>query len=264
MPSPFPGMDPWLERPVVFPSLHGRLIHSIGAVLNAALPPGYVATTDTRVYVDPELNRVPDVSVYGGPVADPAGAAGAVATLTKAGLYDVAAAPTSDPVEEVFLEILSGDDDRLVTAVEVISPTNKWPGPGRTSYRQKQDEYRAAGVNLVEIDLLRGGPHTTAAAAAELQAAAGPFDYHVCVTVGAVPGRSFVAPIRLTDPLPAIPIPLDPGVPPVLVGLQPVFDRSYDEGGFAKLAKYGRRAPDPPLTPDQRAWAEGVLRAKGV
>ena len=264
MPSPFPGMDPWLERPAVFPTVHGHLVYNLHAALNAILPAGYAATTDSRVYVDPELRRIPDVGLHGPthpPADDPNGFA---AALAGAGLLAVEAEPVSDPIEERYLKIFSVDDDRLVTAVEVVSPTNKKPGEdGRVSYRQKQGEYRASGVNLVEIDLLRGGPHTTAVSEDQLRAA-GPFDYHVCVTAACHARTCFVAPIRLTDRLPLLPIPLDPGVPPVTVDLQAVFDRCYDEGRYGFLAKYDRRQPDPPLTAEQQAWAEGILREKGL
>lgn len=265
MPSPFPGMDPWLERPTVFPGLHNGLVIYFQAALNAILPPGYVATSDNRVYVDPELQRVPDVGVLG-PDPQPAGSAAlAVAALTQAGLLAVATERIADPVEEPYLEIRSVDDDRLVTAIEVVSPANKKPGEaGRTSYQQKQGEYRASGVNLVEIDLLRGGPHTTAVPEDRLHAVVGECDYHVCVMVAGVPNRYFVAPIKLIDRLPTIPVPLDPGVTPVSVDLQAVFDRCYDEGGFSRLAKYGRQRPYPSLNTEQQAWAEGILRARGL
>ena len=55
-----------------------------------------------------------------------------------------------------------------------------------------------------------------------------------------------------------------PSVPIVKLDLQAVFDRCYDEGPFADLARYDRRQPDPPLTPEQRAWAESILREKGL
>jgi len=264
MPSPFPGMDPWLERPMTFPNLHNNLITYLQVALKALLPKGYVAAGANRVWVDPVARREPDVGAFG-PPDPPAGGGVAVATLTRAGLLAIAADPVSDPVEEPYLEILSGEDDRLVTAVEILSLSNKKPGDnGRTSYRQKQGEYRAGGVNLVEIDLLRGGAHATAVPEARLRAAAGAFDYHVCVTAVEVPGLFHVAPVRLADRLPTVPIPLDPGVRPVLLDLQAAFDRCYDEGPFADLARYARRRPDPPLTAEQQAWAEGVLRAKGV
>jgi hypothetical protein len=261
MPSPFPGMDPWLERPPVFPSLHHTFITYLQAALNRSLPAGYVATSANRVIIDPELKREPDVSVLG-----PDDIAPSATTLEDwGGMLAVAAEPVPDPITEPYLEIVAGDDDRLVTAIEVVSLSNKKPGDsGRVSYQQKQGEYRAGGVNLVEIDLLRGGPHSTSVSEGRLRAAAGAFDYHVCVTAIGDPDMHHVAAFRLADRLPTIPVPLDYGVPPVPVDLQAVFDRCYDEGGFAKLAKYDRRQPDPPLTPEQQAWVEGILREKGL
>ena len=261
MPSPFPGMDPWLERPMTFPTLHNTLIIAMQRALKPLLPLGYLAVSANRVWVDPQARREPDVGVFGPP--DPPRGGGAVATLTRAGLLALPAERISDPFEEPYLEIVSGEEDRLVTAIEVVSMSNKKAGDnGRTSYRQKQGEYRASGVNLVEIDLLRGGAHATAVPEARLRAA-GAFDYHVCVTAAEVAGQVFVAPIRLADRLPTIPIPLDPGVEPVMLDIQAVFDRCFDEGPFAALARYDRRRPDPPLSPEQQAWADGVLRAKG-
>ncbi|OWK36567.1 DUF4058 family protein [Fimbriiglobus ruber] len=265
MPSPFPGMDPWLERPMVFPSLHNSLLIYLQAALTAALPRGYFAASANRVWVDVAARREPDVSVFGPDDVNARGAGSVATALTRAGLLEAAADELSDPIEEPYLEIRSDEGDRLVTAVEVLSQSNKRAGDnGRTSYQQKQGEYRASGVNLVEIDLLRTGPHTTAVPEAQLRAVAGRFDYHVCVMVAGSPNRYFVSPIRLESCLPTIPIPLDPDVPPVSVDVQAVFSRAYDEGGFAHLARYDRRTPEPPLSDEQRAWAEGVLRAKGL
>lgn len=262
MPSPFPGMDPWLERPMVFPTLHNNLITYLQAALKRLLPRGYIAAGANRVYVDPQLKREPDFGVFG--PAEPHPDSGSAAAF-GAGLLVIESDAVSDPIEEPYLEILSAEDDRLVTAIEVVSLANKRPGGGgRLSYQQKQGEYRAAGVNLVEIDLLRRGPHTTAVSEYRLRASAPDFDYHVCVSNVAFPRRCFVAAIKLTDRLPEIPIPLDGGVPAVPLDFQAVFDRCYDDGPLPDLARYDRKQPDPPLTPEQQAWAEGVLRAKGL
>jgi hypothetical protein len=244
--------------------LHNNLITYLQAALKKLLPKGYIAAGANRVYVDPELKREPDVGVFG-PETWPTGAGGTATAFANAGLLTIAANPISDPIEEPYLEILSAEDDRLVTAIEVLSLASKKAGDtGRTSYQQKQGEYRAAGVNLVEIDLLRRGPHTTAVPEDRLRESVPEFDYHVCVTSIELPLRHFVAPIKLTDRLPTIPIPLDEGVPPVMLDLQAVFDRCYDDGPLADLARYDRKQPDPPLTPEQQAWAEGILRAKGL
>ncbi len=261
MPSPFPGMDPWLEGEEVFPNLHERLAVYLQDALNAALPPGYVATTKNRVWVDAEVRREPDVGVYGRDRLPPAGGL-AVATLTRAGLLAAPAAPLADPVTEPFLEIRSHGGRRLVTAVEVLSRSNKKPGDGgRTAYLQKQYEYRAGGVNVVEIDLLRGGLPTTAFPAGRRPA--GACDYHVSVLVPGTEPYCFLAPVRLADRLPVVPVPLDPDVPPVDVNLQAVFDRCYDGGRYPELVRYDRD-PDPPLAPEQKAWADAVLKEKGL
>lgn len=52
MPSPFPGMDPWLEHPDVFPDVHDRLVTYISDALNERLPSPYFANTATRVWVE--------------------------------------------------------------------------------------------------------------------------------------------------------------------------------------------------------------------
>jgi hypothetical protein len=261
MPSPFPGMDPWLEDEEVFPDLHERFAVYLSEVLNGAMPAGYVARTRNKVWVDDELRREPDVSTFGPDRPQPE-SSGSVATLP--GLVAVGRDRTSDPVEEPFLEIVSPKGKRLVTAVEIISLTNKKAGEkGRKSYRAKQDEYLAGGVNLVEIDLLRTGPHVTAVSLPRLRRVAGPFDYHVSVAVPSSREGFYAAAIKLSDRLPAFAFPLDPDVPPVTVDLQPLLDRSYVAGRYADEVRYDL-PPDPPLSPEHQAWAEGILREKGL
>jgi hypothetical protein len=259
MPSPFPGMDPWLEAEGIFPDLHDTLLLLMKEALNAALPPGYRATTRNRVWVDEGQRRDPDVSLFG---PDDHGAGNGTALATLSGLAVVN--DFTDPWEEMYLEIVSQEGDRLVTAIEVLSRSNKRPGSrGREAYAEKQEEYRRGGVNVVEIDLLRSGVHATMIDAQQLDALTPGYSYHVCVTICRPPRRRFAAAWRMADRLPAFDIPLDPGVRPVHVDLQPMLDRTYDISRYAMAAKY-RRPPDPPLTPEQQAWAEGILREKGL
>lgn len=261
MPSPFPGMDPWLEGGEVFPDLHHTLITYIRDAVNAALPPGYVATTANRVWVDPELQREPDVALFGRE-RQPNGNGGHGVAL--AGLTVIAQELTSDTLEEPYLEILSAKGKRLVTAFEVVSLTNKRAGEkGRKAYQDKQQEYWLSNVNLVEIDLLRRGPHVTATPLPLLREKLGAFDYHVSVVLPCGRPSHHAAGIKLGDRLPAIGIPLDSGADPITIDLQPMIDLAYDRGRYTELFSY-REPCDPPLTPEQQAWAEGVLRAKGL
>ena len=265
MPSPFPGMDPWLERPGVFPDIHDAMIFLLREALNAVLPKGFRARGANRIWLDEDHHRQPDVSIVRPPDWEgTTNGAVAVEAFTRVGMLDVQATILAEPVVEQYLEIRSTAGNLLVTAVEVLSITNKTPGEtGRGAYRQKQSEIRTGRVNLVEIDLLRGGRHTTAIPLGELRQRADAFDYHVCVTAAGVPGHFFVAPFRLADRLPTIAIPLDGDADPVSIDLQPLLDRAFDTGSYAGSG-YLNELPEPPLQPDQRAWAEGILREKGL
>src|SRR5205823_6096354 len=115
-----------------------------------------------------------------------------------------------------------------------------------------------------EIDLLRGGEHTTAVPRADATAAAGPFDYHVCVRNMDTLQQRYVYPIRLEQRLPEILLPLLPGEAGVSIDLQAVFDRCYDTGGYDRLSPYAGRSLDPPLPPDRAEWAAQLLRERGL
>jgi hypothetical protein len=112
---------------------------------------------------------------------------------------------------------------------------------------------------LVEIDLLRGGMHTTAVALDWLVAKAGPFDYHVSVHRFDQPLDYFVYPSRLSEPLPEIFIPLLPGDGSVALDLQALFEQCYDRGPYQRKVRYLRESVVPPLSAEQWSWASQVL-----
>ena len=57
---------------------------------------------------------------------------------------------------EIFLEILKLPDQRVVTIVELLSPSNK-AGAGRRDYLAKRHGLTVPNVHLVELDFLIGG-----------------------------------------------------------------------------------------------------------
>jgi hypothetical protein len=268
MPSPFPGMDPWLEAPALFPDLHNTFITFLRGELNRRLPPPFRAAIVTRVYMEvSERMTEPDVDVLTPADAPPSPAPGegyevqAVATLIEV----PATSWPSEEVTEAFIEIRTTDGDRrLVTGIELLSPNNKTPGTnGRAMYQAKQRELALAGVNLVEIDLLRRGAHATAVSAADLRRRHGRYDDHVCITRADRERTAFVAAILLPQSLPVIQIPLTPDHPGVPADFQAILNRSYEDACYDREVNYAGPC-DPPLTPEQQAWAEGVLRAKGI
>jgi hypothetical protein len=263
-------MDPFLEDPAVFPDLHDSLIFCLRESLNSQLPEPYYAGIGSRVWVQTAQRRiVPDVSLLRGQQTAnggiPAGGGGiAVAEAVRA--EPVVVHVPREEIRETFLEIYAQPGgERLVATVEVLSPANKSSGiHGRDLYLQKQEEVLNNEVHLVEIDLLRGGIHTTAVPLEQAVAKAGSFEYHVCIHRFDRPDDYFVYPIRLGDRLPAIAIPLLPADPAVQMNLQAVLDRCYDTGQYRRRVRYDERAVVPPLPAEQSKWVQALLREKGI
>ena len=261
MPSPFPGMDPWLEDRDIFPGLHSALTMYIFEALNAALPPGYFAAVASIVWVDDQQRTEPDISLLTrrGPPSS-----GGTATLdAPSRLQPLGVRPFLGPIEQKYLEIHAPGGERIVTAVEILSRSNKAAGSaGRKAYLDKQQEFCLGGVNMVEIDLLRAGTHTTAVPRSRLaRLHDGRIHYHVCVTEAGEVDRLFGAVFPLECPLPEIEIPLEPGVPRLPIALQPMLDRAYDSGRYSMRTDYTQPCT-PPLSPEEQAWAEGILHAR--
>jgi hypothetical protein len=260
-------MDPWLEDPAIFPDFHTRLLNHISELLNAVLPPPYYAGVSTRVWMEESERQVePDVDILrptnGATPARPGNSAQAGAATA---LLEIVAKLPNDPNTEEFVEIFAAPGgEKLIASIEVLSPSNKTPGSGgRDLYRAKQQELFLTDVHQIEIDLLRRGTHTTLVPLAALRQQAGEYDYHACVHRADRPNSFFIAPIKLSDRLPTLPIPLGPEVPPATIDLQTAVDRSYDAGMYPRRVRYTRPC-DPPLTDEQRQWAESILRQKGL
>ena len=215
-------------------------------------------------YVDPDvdvLRRVPS----GPREAVESGEEGGVATLVVEAEDEpiVVTVPQSPEEErtEPYLEIYARreGEDRLVTSIEILSLTDKTLGSeGRQKYLEKQQEILSGQVHLVEIDLLRGGAHSSAVPLWLAREKAGPFDYHVSVRRFDRPGEFLVYPIPLQRRLPTIRIPLLPGDPSIPISLQAVFQRAYDAGPYRGGA-ISSGSDRPVLDPRQATWASQVL-----
>lgn len=268
MPSPFPGMDPFLEHPDFFPDLHGRLHVHLSEALQRALPPPYFAVINERLWVETTARYIePDTDVLYGDwhVAESATlAAVAAPPRTRPLVFEMA----HDERRESYVEIRTRRADggeRVVTAIEVLSLSNKKPGDqGRDLYRQKQAEILASEVHLVEIDLLRGGEHTTPMPLDRLRRKAGAFDYHVSVHRFDQPGRFYIYPWQIADPLPVIGVPLLPRDGEISLDLQAVFTRCYETGPYGRRVVYDVARIVPALSPDKAEWVRQVVRQKGA
>ena len=277
MPSPFSGMDPYLESPDWFPDLHDGLISTIKAVLQTSLPKAYYARTRQHVWLDLGHRSPvePDVDVLRSGSAKSARRR----RYADSGGVAVAEPVKSDPIvvsvewmigdsmHEPYLEIhrRQGTDDVVVAVFEILSPSNKTRGDhGRNLYVAKQQETLLSPAHLIEIDLLRAGTHATAVPLELARAKAGSFDYHVCVHRSDQFNDFFVYPIKLESKLPVIAVPLLPGDPDVALDLQAVFDRAYDEGPYDRAVRYDMATVEPALSPKQVEWARTRLAIEPV
>jgi|SRR5579871_1807441 len=165
---------------------------------------------------------------------------------------------------EVFLNIYRhGDRGRIITAIELLSPTNKAAyTEGWRQYRQKQRHILQSRTHFVEIDLLRGGTHTIAVAP-EALLSEGRWDYIVCLHRGGDPDSVEVRPRTIQERLPRFSVPLASGDPDLVLDLQAVLDRFYEEGHFLRRINY-QQDPIPPLRSEDSAWADALLREKGL
>lgn len=253
MPSPFPGMDPYLEDPDVWSDFHTTFITTFRRQLHAVLPPQYVARVDRHVWVqEPDDERLllgrPDVYA-----ATPAEAEGGAATATIADPFTVELAVQPSEGSR-YLRIVDAKSRRVVTVVELLSPSNKTSGPDRTAYLTKRNDYLARRLNLVEIDLLRAGQRMP-------MGAPPPAQYYVLVARAARMPHAGLWAVSLREPLPPIPVPLDPSVPEVTVDLQRCLSDSYDEGRFAQDIDYVE-PPVPVLHEPDATWARELLAAR--
>lgn len=261
MPSPFPGMDPYLER--FWLSVHNTLVTYLRDDLNARLlPPDLRAEMTERVLVsspDESYRRriLPDVYVVETPnpgVTPAISAAGGVAVAEPIILRF-----GDEPAIETAIRVTDLTGATLITAVEFLSASNKLPGQDREQYLRKRDEYHAGGANTVEIDLFRGGERTVPGVD-DLLPAERHSPYLVITRRVRRRDEWEIYPLPLRARLPAFPIPLRPGDHDVLVDLQPLLDRTYANGRYP--IDYGRD-PDPPLEGQDAAWADTLLRAAG-
>lgn len=268
MPSPFPGMDPFLESPGEWRDVHEGMIAEMRTVLNAILPPNYRAKIDEHLYVMP-VNRsiYPDVALLKRPAREPSATKSSGKMTSTAAVADppVRLAIISDEdINESYIQILAiHDPGRVVTTIELLSPINKTKGFGHEQYRAKQEEILNSPIHLIEIDLLRSGEHTVAPPLMQIEEEVGHWDYLVSLHRSTEKRLFDLWPVCVRERLPRISVPLDEGVSDVVLDLQTVFDRNYDTGAYDRSIDY-RKDPVPPLEGEDAAWMDALLRERGL
>jgi hypothetical protein len=257
MKSPFPGMDPYLEQH--WGDVHHNLITFAQGLLNEHLPRDLRARVQERVLVElPSEERVyyPDVRV----VEHERPGRGTAVAPSGVTLAEPLEVPFLEPETQGFLEIVeTRPERRVITVLEILSPSNKYAGTGRDLYRRKQRDLAEGSISLVEIDLLRAGPHVLQVPLAQYPASYRT-PYKVCVHRG-WKASAEIYPLPLREPLPAIRVPLRETDADAPLDLQALLAQVYRHGRYDDIDY--TVPPVPPLDADDDAWADALLRAAG-
>ncbi len=256
MPSPFPGMNPYLEQPSVWEDLHSRFMTYAGESLGAQVRPNFFVKLEERVFIhEPssderrKLLGKPDIALFQAePIRDRLVAVVDPAVVRVKSI--IATIPDVEIERHAVIEIRDRHDRQLVTMIEVLSPSNKRYGPDREQYLMKRSTLMFSTASIVEIDLLRGGPRLPIN---DLPAC----DY--CVTVFRKSNAPKVEawPIGLREELPVIPIPLKGDFADATLDLKALLNRVYDAAGYEDYLY--ESPPDPPLNESDAIWAKSFI-----
>jgi len=258
MPSPFPGMDPYLEGSE-WSSVHVALSAEMARQLAPKVQPKYIVRTARRFVTDmPEDIAVtagdlyPDVSVA--EAAAPQGRGLPPAMIAPAPLQMATVIPSRVP--HVTIEIRDIAQRELVTAIEILSPTNK-RGEGYREYLDKRRRLLCSMAHLIEIDLLRRGRRVPMQQALPLA------PYFIFLSRAERRPIVEVWPMQLQMRLPVIPVPLLADDPDVTLDVQLALDTIYDAFIYDLSIDYTRPA-EIPLAGEAARWAAEHLRQAGI
>lgn len=258
MSSPFPGMDPYIERPELWSDFHTNLATEIRASLNEQFQPRYFARlTSHKVYETFEdatsHNIRPDVGIWqpNPPVGDVA--IGAL-TITPAPVTSVV--PMEVPLELHSVEIRMVDTQLLVTTIEILSPVNKRRGhEAHIDYQRKRRDLLRSSVHFIEIDLLRVGERFPLERPVPLA------PYYVFLS-RADRRSNKVWHLALKDKLPILPVPLLEPDPDVPLDLGAAVATVYERGAYRPQIDYRQSPPPPDLAAEDATWVDSFLREK--
>jgi len=260
MPTPFPGMDPYLEQPALWPNVHNSLIVAIRDVLSPQLRPRYYVSVEERTY-----RQEPGGLTFAGR-PDAAIIRPAPTSLNEPTLiYEVHPAPVlvelplPDEMTETYLEVRSVEDDRVITVLEILSPSNKRYGTGRELYLSKRSGVLASLTHLVEIDLLRGGePMPMRGKEEEIDN-----DYRILISRRSRRPTADLYPFSVREPIPPFELPLQKGDDEPLLDLNRLLHELYDRAGYDLRIDYQDEA-NPPLRETDAVWSDALLKEAGL
>jgi hypothetical protein len=251
MPSPLPGMNPFLESKELWSEFHSRMIVAMADALSETLSQDYRVAVEKRVYLsqgdETILIGIPDVAVTTAPTS----AAGSTALAIEPMVVEV---PLTEEIQERYLEIKEVATGQVVTVIELLSPKNKRAGEGRNAYLHKRQRIMMSKTHLVEIDLLRAGEPLPMLGAAQS-------DYRVLVSASGSRPKAQLYAFNVRQEIPQINIPLLQSA--VTLDLQSLVHQVYDRARFRLAIDY-QQLPTPQLSREDRAWLSELLQQSNI
>ena len=253
MPSPFPGMNPYLEQEDVWHDFHERFITTAAEPIAAQVDPNDIVKIDEHVFVHELpaserhfLGRADVAVTRPSRRLKPLDARGNRVMDAPVEAY----LPAVNVDRFAFLEIRDRRNRQLVTVIELLSPANKRAGSNRDQYLAKRQQVINSTAHLVEIDLLRDGKRPPIETLPTCH-------YCIMISRAEMRPRAEVWPLKLRERLPLIPIPLRPPDPDVTLDVQEVLHQVYDRARYQSYVYDG--VPEPSLSEDDSDWAGQFL-----
>ena len=253
--SPFPGMDPYLEGPL-WHDVHGGLARAIQELLAPKIAPKYVARVEPYTVKDTtpasEIGiTYPDVAVLRHDRVEEPAALAAYGKANVATEPDLII-PTEITVRIPVVEIRDTEKNRLVTAIEILSPVNKRE-PGWSIYQKKRQKLNASGVHLLEIDLLRRGRRVVLDYNL-------PKSHYLFSLWRAGTDENAIWTNFVHQPLPVLPVPLKSPDPDVLLPLRQALDMIYQRGLYQLSIDYAKDPAPPEFSEEDKIWMRQLMK----
>jgi hypothetical protein len=251
-------MDPYLEGRV-WQDFHHSLVTAIRDTLAPQVAPAYFVAIEERVTTidisSEEQLRRPDAAIIPtGVPPPPSGGGTAVATVPEVASVTVTL-PLYDKVREGYLEIRDVEHHVVVTAIELLSPTNKLRSDGRLEYEKKRRQVLSSATNLIEIDLLRAGEPMAMTPRPDS-------DYRILVSRDSQYPQARLFAFSLREPIPPVPVPLKYGETEARLAIQELLGQVYDRARYDLRLRYDLPPPEPAFTPEDAAWVTELLQAR--
>jgi hypothetical protein len=260
MSSPFPGMNPYLEHPELFPGLHHLLISEIARFLSPQLRPKYRVAVEVRTYETSDEDSlqvgIPDVTIR------------SRQTAKDSTINNVAVAePTVEPVKvripipltikEGYLEVREVGTEALITTIEILSPSNKRSRKGRQKYLKKRETILETRTNLVEIDLLRKG-QPMPILGNKIQS-----NYRILIYRGDTRPIADLYAFDLQNVIPSFFLPLRSDDREPVINLQELLHQVYEIYDYDLVVDFSQEAV-PALSEEEKVWVDEILKKKGL